>query len=114
MTDFLYQPKDADGPVFKAPWEATAFGLVLALHKAGAFSWAEWASYLTGAIESAQASGDADIGDTYYEHWLAALEAIAQNKKLTGLAELLQRKDEWESAYLNTPHGKAVELSAAN
>ena len=114
MTDFLYQPKDADGLVFKAPWEATAFGLVLALHKSGAFTWLEWASYLTGAIESAQASGDADIGDTYYEHWLTALEALAQNKKLTGLAELLQRKDEWESAYLNTPHGKAVELSAAS
>ena len=114
MTDFLYQPKDADGPIFKAPCEATAFGLVLALHKAGTFTWPEWASYLTGAIEAAQARGDADIGDTYYEHWLTALEALAQNKKLTGLAELLQRKDEWESAYLNTPHGKAVELSAAS
>ena len=114
MTDFLYQPKDAEGPVFKAPWEATAFGLVLAVHIAGAFTWSAWARFLTGAIESAEASGDADIGDTYYEHWLAALEAIAQNKNLTGLAELLQRKDEWESAYLNTPHGKAVELSAAS
>jgi nitrile hydratase accessory protein len=112
MTDFLLQPKNADGPVFKAPWEATAFGLVLALHKAGAFTWPEWASYLTAAIESAQAQGDADIGDTYYEHWLAALEAIAQEKKLTGINELILRKDQWKSAYLNTPHGQAVELSA--
>ena len=112
MTDFLLQPKNADGPVFKAPWEATAFGLVLSLHKAGAFTWPEWASYLTAATESAQAQGDADIGDTYYEHWLAALEAIAQEKKLTGINELVLRKDQWKSAYLNTPHGQAVELIA--
>jgi len=62
MTNFLYQPKDANGPVFKAPWEATAFSLVIALHKSGTFTWLEWANYLTVKIESAQAQGDADIG----------------------------------------------------
>ena len=105
MTDFLYQPKDADGPVFKAPWEATAFGLVLALHKAGAFTWAEWASYLTGAIESAQASGDADIGDTYYEHWLAALECITSDKGLTNPEMLAERKQKAHEEHQRLHHG---------
>jgi nitrile hydratase accessory protein len=113
MTNFLYQPKDANGPVFKAPWEATAFSLVIALHKSGTFTWPEWANYLTDKIESAQAQGDADIGDTYYEHWLSALEAIAQEKKLTDVSELVQRIEQWRSAYLNTPHGQAVELNAS-
>lgn len=113
MTNFLYQPKDANGPVFKAPWEATAFSLVIALNKSGTFTWPEWASYLTVKIESAQAQGDADIGDTYYEHWLSALEAIAQEKKLTDVSELVQRIEQWRSAYLNTPHGQAVELNAS-
>ena len=39
-------PADGDGPVFRAPWEAQAFAMTLALHEKGVFDWAEWASML--------------------------------------------------------------------
>ncbi|HEX3914981.1 MAG TPA: nitrile hydratase accessory protein [Steroidobacteraceae bacterium] len=69
-------PKDADGPVFKEPWEARAFAMALALHERGLFTWAQWAQALSRQIETAQARGDADLGDTYYHHWLLALESL--------------------------------------
>ena len=33
-------PRDADGPVFREPWEAQAFAMTLALHERGLFTWA--------------------------------------------------------------------------
>src|SRR6266550_724392 len=31
-------PRDADGPVFREPWEAQAFAMTLALHERGVFT----------------------------------------------------------------------------
>ena len=39
-------------------------------------------------IGAAQARGDADLGDTYYRHWLAALETIVAGKGATTATEL--------------------------
>ena len=56
----------------------------LSLHQRGLFSWTEWAAALAAQIGRAQAQGDADLGDTYYRHWLAALESLvaAQGREL--------------------------------
>src|SRR6202035_47990 len=69
-------PRDAEGPVFREPWEAQAFAMALALHERGLFTWPEWAATLAGEIKRAQAAGDPDTGETYYRHWLNALERL--------------------------------------
>src|SRR5262249_47276843 len=69
-------PRDADGPVFREPWEAQAFAMTLALYDRGLFTWPEWAATLADEIKRAQAAGDPDTGETYYRHWLNALERI--------------------------------------
>jgi nitrile hydratase accessory protein len=112
MQNFPHQPQDEQGPVFNEPWEAQAFALVIALHEQELFSWQEWAGVLSEQIALAQAGGDPDLGNTYYQHWLAALETISQQKKLSNEDELMTRKSQWTAAYLNTPHGKPIELSA--
>ena len=73
-------PRDADGPVFREPWEAQAFAMTLALHERGVFTWPEWAAALAAEIKRAQAAGDPDTGETYYSHWLAALEKLVAEK----------------------------------
>ena len=73
-------PRDADGPVFREPWEAQAFAMTLALHERGLFTWSEWAAALAKQIKRAQAAGDPDTGETYYSHWLAALEKLVADK----------------------------------
>jgi nitrile hydratase accessory protein len=104
------QPRDADGPVFREPWEAQAFALVVALHERGAFTWPEWAETLAGEIRRAQEAGDPDTGETYYLHWLAALERIVGEKGLTDAGTLARYADAWEHAALRTPHGTPIEL----
>ncbi len=106
-------PLDDDGPVFREPWEAQAFALTLELHKQGRFGWSEWAAYLNQEIERAQRSGDPDLGDTYYHHWLAALETICIDKGITCGGALAERKDAWDRAARATPHGEPIELERA-
>jgi nitrile hydratase accessory protein len=103
-------PHDADGPVFKEPWEAQAFAMTLALHERGLFSWVEWAAALAAQIAAAQAAGDPDTGDTYYRHWLAALEGLVARKGASSGDELARYRHAWDHAADRTPHGQPIEL----
>ncbi len=105
-------PRDRDGPVFRQPWEAQAFALVVTLHEAGLFTWSEWADALATQIARAQAHGDPDRGETFYLHWLSALEALASRLGLTDPRELEERLAAWERAARATPHGQPITLSA--
>ncbi len=104
-------PCDADGPVFEAPWHAHAFAMTLSLHQQGVFTWSEWAAALSEEIRSAQKSGDPDSGDTYYHHWLKALEALVTLKGVTSNVELARYERAWHSAAERTPHGAPIVLS---
>lgn len=105
-------PRDADGPVFREPWEAQAFAMALALHKRGVFTWSEWAECLAAEIKRAQAAGDPDTGTTYYHHWLATLETLVTRKGVASDAALHRYRDAWDRACHRTPHGAPIELSA--
>ena len=142
MSLFLDQLTENGEPVFKEPWEAQAFSLVIALHESGVFSWDEWSDALAQAIRRglhpgggeevvqrvseavAEDAGEEagkkptermaekeDRSDSYYQHWLAALEHLAIAKGLSGAGELAQRVQAWREAYLATPHGQPVVLA---
>ena len=138
MSLFPDQLTENGEPVFKEPWEAQAFSLVIALHESGVFSWSEWSDALAQAIRRdlhpggledvvqrvSEAVGE-DVGDktsdqmeekedrrdSYYQHWLAALEHLAIVKGLSEVGELALRVHAWREAYLATPHGQPVELT---
>jgi nitrile hydratase accessory protein len=103
-------PRDADGPVFRAPWEAQAFAMAVMLHERGYFTWKEWTAHLSDEIAAARAAGDPDDGSRYYYYWLAALEKLVAEKRLIKPDELATRKDEWDRAARETPHGQPIEL----
>jgi nitrile hydratase accessory protein len=106
--------RNADGPVFREPWEAEAFALALSLNERGVFSWNEWAAVLGQQIKKAQAAGDPDTGETYYRHWLNALERIVAAKGLTDSHTLARTRDAWANACARTPHGTPIELQAGD
>ena len=105
-------PRDTGGPLFREPWEAQAFAMALALHERGIFTWPEWAATLGAEIKRAQTAGDPDTGDTYYLHWLNALERLVAEKGVTTGETLHRYKHAWEHACERTPHGKPIELKA--
>jgi nitrile hydratase accessory protein len=103
-------PQDTEGPVFREPWEAQAFAMAVTLHERGLFTWPEWAATLAAEIKRAQAAGDPDTGETYYLHWLNALERLVAEKGVTDAAALKRYHDAWDHAADRTPHGQPIEL----
>ena len=103
-------PRNAEGPVFREPWEAAAFALAVSLNGRGLFTWKEWATMLSEEIKKAQAAGDPDTGKTYYHHWLATLERMVAAKGITDAKTLTRTRDAWEQACERTPHGTPIEL----
>jgi nitrile hydratase accessory protein len=104
-------PRDGAGPVFRQPWEAQAFAMVLALHERGLFTWTEWAATLSDEIKAAQAAGDPDGGDTYYRHWLNALERLVAEKQVASGDALARYRQAWRHAAARTPHGAPITLA---
>ena len=73
--------------VFQAPWEGRAFGIAVALHERGAYSWDEFRDRLVQRI--------GEGSPAYYESWLAALESIVMARGLVALEELEARAREF-------------------
>lgn len=105
-------PGDAE-PVFAEPWQAQAFALTLALHARGVFSWEEWARHLSEAIARARTQGDPDRGDTYYRHWVDALECVLAEKGVAPALVLASLRQAWQVAAEKTPHGEPIRLNSA-
>jgi nitrile hydratase accessory protein len=89
-------PRDAEGPVFDAPWEAQAFAMAVSLHERGCFAWREFAERLGAEIATAR---------PYYYCWLAALEKLVADKGLVRADELRHRRDEWARTTGEAPGG---------
>jgi nitrile hydratase accessory protein len=77
--------------------------MAVKLNERGVFSWNEWAEVLGSEIK-------AHPELTYYECWLAALEHLAEGKKLVTSAERVKRIAAWDEAARATPHGQPIEL----
>ncbi len=107
-------PKDDQGPVFSEPWQAEVFAMTLMLHKKKLFSWPEWADQLSRSIAAAQESGDPDLGNTYYLHWLDALETLVTAKDIGKPGQLADLYKQWETAANTTPHGQPIVLPPAS
>ena len=93
---------------FAEPWEARAFAMVRALQDSGLITPAEWAAALAAEIQRDQAQPDS--GDTYYHHWLTALESVVAEKDLAPSDTLASRREAWVHAAHRTPHGEPIEL----
>lgn len=78
-------PKDEEGVVFAAPWEAKAFALVVHLHQQGRFAWQEWVDALSGEVA---ADRDRTPHRPYYELWLSAAEKLIDGKGLVAAERL--------------------------
>lgn len=82
-------PRDNGALYFGADWERTAFGVALGLARAGYFEWEDFRQQLIAAItrwESGHPLNDESW--SYYDCWLAALEAMIIEAGLSTPAEV--------------------------
>ena len=112
-TEALKPLASVDGEAaFDEPWQAEALAIADTLVHNGLFSAGSWSQALGEALREAEASGSNDDQQTYYQCVLTALEGlIAQHSEIDRPAMTAKRED-WEQAYLSTPHGQPVKLEA--
>jgi nitrile hydratase accessory protein len=86
-------PPRLDGKLcFDRDWERQAFGVALALAKAGHFDWEDFRQQLISAIGEWEKSHSLDDSSwSYYERWLTALERLVIEERLVTPDELAAR-----------------------
>lgn len=98
--------------VFEAPWQSRAFGLAVALHGAGAYTWEEFSARLAAEIAAGSSTSSDDTvlpvapgaEAAYYERWLEALEALLTEKGLLSGEELAARTAEFAAGMSDHEH----------
>jgi nitrile hydratase accessory protein len=96
--------------VFEQPWQAHAFAMAVSLHERGVFTWLEWSNALSEEIRSASRPNEPTTGETYYVHWLKALESMVAAKGVASNQELRLLQKAWRQAAERTPHGAPIVL----
>jgi nitrile hydratase accessory protein len=91
MDGTLAYPRRNGEPVFEAPWQSRAFGMVVGLHTAGEYPWNDFKERLIGAISTGRASEAPDETSDYYYHWVAAFSRLLLEKGILSRNELEDR-----------------------
>ncbi len=105
----------ADGePAFAEAWQAEVLAIADTLVQSGLFAAGDWSNALGAALKAAEAEGEADNQETYYNCALAALESLVAEHSDIGLEAMTNMRDDWERAYRATPHGQPVVLDAGS
>lgn len=102
---------DADPPGFKEPWHAQAFATAMALSRAGVIDWDAWVATFSAEVRTNPQRDKETSESAYYRQWLAALETIVERVGVMTPMEIDETAEHWRRSYLNTPHGKPIELS---
>jgi nitrile hydratase accessory protein len=85
-------PPRANGePVFDAPWQSRAFGMVVSLHERGAFEWDAFRDRLADELRRSGAGG----ATGYYESWLRAFHRLVVERDLLEGDGIAARKAEF-------------------
>lgn len=104
------KPVSAPEPVFSEPWHAQVFALTVHLNEAGHFAWPDWTARFSASLARHGLTRDLDGGDDYFNAWLETLETLLAELSHAAPADVERMRNEWEAAYLRTPHGHPVRL----
>lgn len=85
LADVPGLPRDEEGVVFAAPWEAKAFALIVHLHQRGHFEWPAWVQALSAEIAR---DGSREQATPYYLLWLTAAENLVTARGLLDADQL--------------------------
>lgn len=102
---------DTDGdPVFDEAWQAQALAMADSLVKSGLFTDNNWSDTLGEFLKQSADRADVDSQQTYYLCVLKTLEKLIADHSEINTQLMDSKREDWEQAYLKTPHGQPVTL----
>jgi len=99
-------------PAFDEAWQAEVLAIADTLVQNGLFSAGAWSDALGAALEKAAADDAVDDQETYYRCALHALETLVAEHSDIDQRAMQGKREDWEQAYLSTPHGQPVNLKS--
>ena len=94
------------------PWHAELLAIAVLLCETGHLDKSELPEVAGKAISGAGSSVDTSSDEAAFEAALSKLETVLAKKGIADRNEIDSALNEWRQAYLDTPHGKPVKLSA--
>ncbi|WP_052245307.1 hypothetical protein [Halocynthiibacter namhaensis] len=101
-----------NAPKFGEAWHAQVLAMADTLVTTGQISASDWAETLGAERRVDEINNAPDTEETYYAAALRALERLLDITAIVPKPDLNDRRDTWARAYLATPHGQPVELTA--
>lgn len=98
-------PRSNGELVFAEPWQSRAFGMAMSLTEAGVFTWDDFREQLIHQISTWESTAAAGDCYSYYDCWLAALEAIVEGRGLVPAGSLAGRGAELLERPAGYDHG---------
>jgi nitrile hydratase accessory protein len=93
----LSYPRRNGEPVFDAPWQSRAFGMVVGLHNAGLYPWDDFKALLINEISAGPCANAPPDSLEYYYQWVAAFMRLLEAKGILSADELTARSSEFKS-----------------
>jgi nitrile hydratase accessory protein len=98
-------PRSNGELVFAEPWESRAFGVTIALHQDGLFTWDEFKERLIAAIARWEVAHSDGEGYRYYTCWLDALQTLLDERQVLPDADVQRRAADLAARSPGHDHG---------
>jgi nitrile hydratase accessory protein len=97
MAGELAYPRKNGEPIFEAPWQSRAFGMVVGLHKAGLYPWDDFKELLIEEIAAGPCADAPPDSPEYYYQWVAAFLRLLVKKDILTEHEIAARSAEFRT-----------------
>ena len=94
--DLAYPRKNGE-PVFDAPWQSRAFGMVVGLHTSGLYPWDDFKTLLIDEIGHDESSSALPDSAAYYYQWMDAFARLLVARSILSEQEILERTQEFKA-----------------
>jgi nitrile hydratase accessory protein len=90
-------PRKNGEPVFEAPWQSRAFGMVVGLHKAGLYPWDDFKELLIDEIAAGPCVAAPPDSPEYYYQWVEAFLRLLVKKGILDKEEIETRTTQFRT-----------------
>jgi nitrile hydratase accessory protein len=96
MNGVVAYPRKNGEPVFEAPWQSRAFGMVVGLHSSGLYPWDDFKELLIEEISKTPCKESAPDANQYYLQWVTAFGRLLAKKGIVSDAEMAERAEQFQ------------------
>lgn len=97
MDGVVAYPRKNGEPMFDAPWQSRAFGMVVNLHTRGLYPWDDFKQRLIEEVAAGDCAATPAESSKYYDQWVEAFSRLLVDKQMLTQDEMTRRTEEFKT-----------------